>query len=120
METSRPDGTGPANDLLTVTRQTAGDDTVNVRARGEVDASTSTVLEDALTAEIAGGPRRLTLDLGSVTFFSSAGISTLVAAQLRCAERGTQFVVLAPRRIRRVIGLTGIDGIVTVVESDGA
>ncbi|WP_326953896.1 MULTISPECIES: STAS domain-containing protein [unclassified Amycolatopsis] len=117
METPRPDGTGPANDLLTVTRQSAGDGDVSVRARGEVDASTSPVLEDALTAELAGGPRRLTLDLDSVTFFSSAGISTLVTVQGRCADRGTRFVVLAPRRVRRVIGLAGIDRVVTVLDS---
>jgi anti-sigma B factor antagonist len=116
MGTSR--GTEPAG-LFTVDRHLLGDGVVSVRVRGEVDSVSGPALEKALTAEITGGPRELRLDLDSVSFFSSAGITILLAAQRRCTAAEVAFVVQAPREVRRLLSLVGIDDVVSVVDSAG-
>jgi len=105
-------------ELLTVTTEVRGH-AVIVRAAGEVDMTTSSVLERGLTAarETAGSaPGAVVIDLDGVQFFGSAGIALLVAARQACLEQGTPLHVVATDPIvLRPIQVTGLEQVFDIV-----
>ena len=80
--------------------------------RGEIDVSTVVALRTALD----GLPRpqldQLSLDFGEVTFMDSTGLGWLAGlARNGCS---VSLFSVSPA-IRKLLGITGIDGVVTVV-----
>jgi anti-sigma B factor antagonist len=79
--------------------------------RGEIDVSTVGALRTAVDHLDQPQIVRLALDLGEVTFMDSTGLGWLASlARNGCAV--SLFEV--PPSIRRLLGVTGIDGVVTV------
>ena len=76
---------------------------------GELDISTIFVLEQALHELEASGCDDLRLNLAGVTFFSAAGVTTLLAARQRFAVRGQDVRIdsasLSVRRVMNIVGL---------------
>ena len=76
---------------------------------GELDISTIFVLEQALHELEASGCGDLRINLAGVTFFSAAGITTLLAARQRFAVRGQDVQIdsasLSVRRVMNIVGL---------------
>ncbi|MBO3752388.1 STAS domain-containing protein [Streptosporangiaceae bacterium NEAU-GS5] len=89
---------------------------------GEVDATTTGRLRDALRA--AGGPDVL-LDLSQMTFMDSAGIRVLLDAYKQARERGGSIAVCgllpSPRKVLELVGLAEhIPAYATVAEAIAA
>ena len=61
-------------------------DLVRVTVTGEVDVMTAPMLRAAIGAATAHWPIRLELDLSGVTFYSCAGLETLVEARRACGD----------------------------------
>ena len=84
---------------------------------GEIDLAAAPALRDRLVAlaqqlAAGGGAPGVVLDLDQVSFIDSTGLSVLVAAHSRLGESGRQLRVAgAPPRVRRVLELTGLDGL---------
>lgn len=68
---------------------------VVLRAEGEVDSYTASLLRDKLSAAFTAG-LPVVLDLSGVEFFASAGLSVLVEFHLLGEERGTPLRLVSP------------------------
>jgi anti-sigma B factor antagonist len=73
---------------IRVSKDHATGATVRVHPSGSLDTTTAPVLERELAPILAGAVRVLVLDLGEVTFVSSAGIRVILAARKQMTERG--------------------------------
>lgn len=61
-------------------------------------------------------PRRLTIDMGGVTFMDSSGIAVLLRAHRRMAQlRGSMTVTNVPQQAQRVFRAAGLHRIITFV-----
>ena len=83
---------------------------VLVTVTGRIDGSTAPELEQALKTLTDSGHYRLVLDMGGVTFLSSAGIRVLVSTwkTVRHLGRGDLRLANLPSRISEVLDLTGL------------
>lgn len=91
---------------------------------GEVDLAAAPLVRDRLTdaarrqratmADTAAptAPLVVLVDLAGVTFIDSTGLSMLVAAHARMDEEHSELrVARVPERVRRVLELTGLSGL---------
>ena len=69
--------------------------------RGDVDMDSAPALRTVLRRALADHPRRLDVDMGAVTYFSSAGLQVLLAAGQNAGD--TLRVVGAGRPVRRLL-----------------
>jgi anti-anti-sigma factor len=91
----------------------AGDDSVRIRLAGELDVSTSpllqTVVEQALAGRRQPRCRLLVLDMGEVTFADASGLCPVLLARAVLARRGGRVELRhcrpAVRRLLRVLDL---------------
>ncbi|MEV6647701.1 STAS domain-containing protein [Amycolatopsis sp. NPDC051371] len=75
--------------------------TLLVRVAGEVDLSTARRLDEVLRSRIRGPVGEVGIDLDGVTFFSVAGLNSLLRAQLLADAAGARLTV-DPGRSRAV------------------
>jgi anti-sigma B factor antagonist len=75
--------------------------TVAVGVSGEVDLSTARKLDEVLRDRIRGPVGEVVIDLSGVTFFSVAGLNSLLRAQLLADAAGARLTV-DPGRSRAV------------------
>jgi anti-sigma B factor antagonist len=98
----------PVTDLVRVDVVAQGR-TVRVIAVGEIDSSSSPVLERHLDGVLEGGLDELVIDLCAVTFLDSAGLCVLAAAHRRAREQQLRLRVLASSRaVVRPLQITGL------------
>lgn len=89
---------------------TAETDPPLLRCAGEIDAETSSTFRTALGELDAGGADHLVVDLESVTFMDSSGLSALVDA----AAGGRQVVLRHPSpMVRRIVEVTGLAPVIS-------
>jgi stage II sporulation protein AA (anti-sigma F factor antagonist) len=113
---SSPAGRGyaPAVTVLDITVE-AGEGGPVVRLSGEADVSVATRLSDALSAQVSGGARHMTVDLSGLRFADSASIQVLVEAHLALKRRGGTLVLANPQPlVTRTLVLLGIDQVIPV------
>lgn len=88
-----------------------------VQLAGEADL-TSAGLRDALTAQMARGPRLLLVDMSALTFLDSGATQMIIAAyQVFRHEGGTLALVRPSPAAARVLELTGVSRLITVYGS---
>jgi anti-anti-sigma factor len=91
------------------------DGAVVVSVGGEVDLLTAGQLADAISAALKDSPPAVVIDLTSVTFFSSAGLSVLVEADQKSE---TTAVRVVPGDVaERPITATGLQHLLAVFGS---
>jgi anti-anti-sigma factor len=105
---------------LEVSKETRGN-ALCLRVRGRLDSSWADHLATALDEVIRAGAYRVVLDLGDVTFLSSAGIRVLLVAykQLQ-ALRGSLAVCRASEQVRSVLTLSGLNDLLLLEEGPPA
>jgi anti-sigma B factor antagonist len=85
----------------------AGEVTI-VDVRGDLDCYTAPQLRTVLV-ELADGPRRVVLDVGSSTFIDSTGLGVLVGALKRLRQQGGDMVLRSPSPMTaRLFEVTGM------------
>ncbi|MCW2614739.1 MAG: hypothetical protein JWN08_1733 [Frankiales bacterium] len=85
---------------------------------GELDAHTTGRLRSLLAEQLLAGPGNLVLDLAQLSFIDSAGLAALISADKGTRRAGMRLVLAAPgSSVRKVLGLTGIDAVLTIVDS---
>ncbi len=94
------------------------DETALVVVSGELDLASGPELEHELTRALASPMRVLIVDLRGLEFIDSTGISILIKAHQRAQADGRRFaVVKGPSQVQRLLGLTGLEERLTLVNS---
>jgi anti-sigma B factor antagonist len=87
-----------------------------VAASGRADAESADELENALINAIYGHPR-VAADFVALDYISSAGLRAVINAARAAQMRQAGFVVCSPAaRVRKVFEVSGLDGIIQIVE----
>jgi anti-anti-sigma factor len=95
-----------------------GDQAVVIAVSGELDLASSPSLERELERRAASGAELVIVDLRQLEFMDSTGLSVLVRAHQRTAERGQRLaVVKGPQQVQRLLSLTGVAERLTLVDS---
>lgn len=98
----------PDPTVFQATMESAGDSVI-VSVAGEVDMLSAPRLEEAAQRALADTPPVLVLDLSSVTFLSSAGLSVLVRTEKLAGDNTDVHIVAAGPATLRPIQLMGLD-----------
>ena len=105
--------------MLLRVESTTEADMVAITADGEIDLATVNTLRSAITNALQSGASRLTLDLENVTYIDSSGLGTLIGAHKRLASSGGTVTVRCSKpRILRLLSITGLDRVLTVLPKD--
>lgn len=84
---------------------------------GEVDASTSPTVAEALAIVPEGGRKsgRIIIETSGISFIDSSGLRVLIELSERAAALGAKVVLAAPSRsMARLIELTGLNDLFVV------
>lgn len=109
----------PLTDLVRVDVVTLGR-TARVTATGEIDSSSSPVLERHLDGVLEGVLDEVVIDLCAVTFLDSAGLCVLAAAHRRAREQQIRMRLLASSRaVVRPLQITGLWRLLGAEQVDG-
>jgi anti-anti-sigma factor len=92
----------------TLLQVVAGQRPREVHVVGELDASTTETLAEALDVPLKEDGD-LVLDIAGLTFIDSAGIRLILIASQLLGDRGSVVLRSPTRMVRRVIALTGVD-----------
>jgi anti-sigma B factor antagonist len=85
-----------------------------VRVRGEVDFAARPELDETF-ADALSASARVVVDLSETTFMDASGIAALVEAHKRAGQHGGAVIVRSPSAMtRRLLAITGVDGLVTI------
>jgi anti-sigma B factor antagonist len=86
--------------------------------RGEIDVASSPPFQASLSGLLQAESGTVIVDLSEVSFIDSTGLGALIEAEKRCgvAGKNLRLVVTAPH-IRRLLELTGLDEILSLVAS---
>jgi anti-anti-sigma factor len=86
-----------------------------IKAEGDINATSCSQLEEALTTLIDQGRLRLVLDLAGVRYVSSAGLRVLLIVAKRLTGKGGFALSRAGEPVRQVLDMTGFSGIIKVI-----
>lgn len=76
---------------------------------GELDLAAAASLEEELERALGSGARTIVLDLQSLDFIDSTGLSVLVRAHQRAEDQGLEFGLINPgTQVERLLTLTGL------------
>lgn len=85
---------------------------------GELDLQTSPQLEERLGDAIRADAEVVVLDLRQVEFMDSTGLRVLITTHQQALEAGKRFgLVPGPEQIERVLRLTRVDELLTIVQT---
>lgn len=91
-----------------------------VTIAGEIDALTADEASAFLNTQLESGLERLVLDLGQVTFMSSAGIRLFLEILRKSRERGGDLrLARTPAAVARTLDITGLAQILKAYSSVG-
>ena len=91
---------------------------VHLAPCGELDIATTPELEEALADATRDGITEIVLDLRELTFMDSTGLRALAQANLRADERGIALsIIRGPRPIERVLEISGLAGLLPLVDA---
>ena len=105
-----------APDVVAFSRRSPSPDLAILTVRGELDISTSGMLEREIDDLFETGAPRLEVDLSGVVFMDSSALSALVGAHERAGRRGGHLVLVSPSpACDKVLGITGLDRVFDLI-----
>lgn len=95
-----------------------GEHAIVIGVSGELDLASSPELEREFERGIASDAELLIIDLRSLEFMDSTGLSVLVRAHQKATQNGKRLaVVKGPPQVQRLLSLTGVAERLTVGET---
>ena len=95
-----------------------GGDTLVFKLRGSLDLATAPTVRAALTDAADKGGHHLIVDLSQLEFLDSTGLSVLIGAHRRAAERGGSLrLIVQDGPISRLLNITGLVAVFAVYHS---
>ena len=86
---------------------------------GELDLAAASSLEEELDRALASGAGVIVVDLKSLEFIDSTGLSVLVRAHQRAQESGLELGLVNPgAQVERLLSLTGLAERLTLAEPE--
>jgi anti-sigma B factor antagonist len=105
-------------DALLSTTLTHGDACVAVAVRGELDLASTPRFEREVLALISLPITTVRLDLDGLDFIDSSGVSGLDRIRVAAEEHRVRLELAGvPAQARKVLDLTGVAGLFTIVDS---
>ncbi len=102
----------PDTPLLTVAARPVPPDAIVLAVRGEVDISTTSLLQNALLAHLRDAVPQVVVDLTAVDFLGAAGLAVLVNVREAAVTAGSSLCLIARTRVvLRPLTITGLDGV---------
>jgi anti-anti-sigma factor len=97
------------------------DGTAVITVGGELDLDSADSLRQVLNSPEAQAPT-VVLDLRTVSFIDSSGLSVVVGEHRRVTAAGARFLVAAggARAVQRLFDLTGLAAVITLVDDPDA
>jgi len=90
----------------------SADGVARIGLQGELDMAATLQLEPAVDRLLDEGTRKLTIDLGGLSFIDSTGISLLVSLNERVRAADAALSLLKPREaVGRALQVTGVDSV---------
>jgi anti-sigma B factor antagonist len=107
---------GPGGLHISVEQPSAG--LIVVSPAGELDLSNGEAFSEAIAVARAKGATALVLDLTALTFMDSSGLRILLDAwnESQLADRKLTLVVRKDGLVRRVLEISGCDGVFPIVD----
>jgi anti-anti-sigma factor len=85
---------------------------------GELDLASSPALQEALDRVFESSSEIIVIDLRTLDFMDSTGLSILVKAQHRATENERRlFIVRGPAQVQRLLSLTGVAERLSIVDA---
>ena len=102
--------------------QTAEPELLLIVLQGEITSTTAPQLDQALAASLAGdAPPRWLLDLGGLTFTSSAGLRVFLTYAKKIRNAGGRLVLCSVQpAVHEVLEVSGFTQILTIAPDAGA
>jgi anti-sigma B factor antagonist len=76
---------------------------------GEVDVSSSQLLEEAVVEACSAGAKEVVLDMGGIEFMDSTGLRAILRGKALCEEKDCDYrVTPAQRPVERTLDVTGV------------
>jgi anti-anti-sigma factor len=92
---------------------------VLVAVLGRLDMTSAGTLEQELGAVIAGGQRRLAIDMSGLDYLSSAGLRALLVAAKRLQELQGKLVLVGLRgTVKEVLEIAGLANVFSVFATE--
>ncbi len=89
-----------------------------IAVTGELDLASSPALEEQLAVAQETGAKLVIVDLRALEFIDSTGLGVLIKAHQHAQASGRSFaLVRGPSQVQRLLGLTGLEDRLTVVDS---
>jgi len=93
------------------------DDTTVISVSGELDLASSPALEEELERVARSDAQLVVVDLRSLEFMDSTGLSVLVRAHQRAEENGRRLgLVNGSQQVQRLLTLTGVADRLTLTD----
>lgn len=92
---------------------------VTVRPTGELDLQTAPQLRDVVQHVRREHTARVVLDLSSVSFVDSVGLSVIVSAHQRLVDDGVDFHVVISDQLERLFHISGLDDVLHLRTAGG-
>jgi len=94
---------------LKIASRTESGDTALLQLAGEVDVANVAQVREAALKLLAGGAKRLVIDLSETEYLDSSGLGMLVGLLKRLKEAGGEMAIAgAQPRVRRLFDITGL------------
>ncbi len=92
--------------------------TLIVSAKGRIDGANATEVQGVLSSAFEPGVKLMLLDLGGLTYISSAGLRVIMLTARTLDRSGAKFAVGSPAGpIREVFQISGFDQIIPIFDS---
>ena len=101
----------------TLTTERSGE-TLVISAKGRIDGANATEVQGVLSNAFEPGIKLMLLDLGGLTYISSAGLRVIMLTARTLDRSGAKFAVGSPSGpIREVFQISGFDQIIPIFDS---
>jgi anti-sigma B factor antagonist len=88
---------------------------VVVSVKGELDASSALIFDNALEAVIAEQPTAILIDCSTLEYVSSPGIGVFISRHGECEEKNINFALCnVSSKISNVLKILGLDQVVKI------
>ena len=106
---------------LKIESRLEGKDAAVLSLAGELDVSNVAQAREAALKLLAGGIKRLVVDLSNLEYIDSSGLGMLIGLHKRQKESGGTLAIAGAReRVMRVLKITGLEQILILYDDAGA
>ena len=100
--------------------ETILEDVSNINLNGRFDANTSDAVEKFMRERIEKGRSQFVLNMGNVSFISSAGLRVviIIARELRNEHQGDLHIAVLQPSVNRVFEISGLNNILKMFDDE--